>query len=122
MVQKMKIKKPVIDTILGLCQEAYPREIGGILLGKRIVDDFVLVPGQFSMHSIYIRLYDIPIYTNAAGTFHSHPAPQPKPSGADLDFFRRVPGKHLIVTVPYDLNSVHVYDSKGKAQKIEVVE
>lgn len=117
----MKIKKSVLENILGLCKEAYPMEIGGLLLGKPIVDDFVLVPGQFSMHSIYVRLYDIPIYTNIAGTFHSHPAPQPRPSGADLGFFRRIPGLHIIIAKPYDLNSVYVYDSKGKTQELEVI-
>ena len=118
----MKTKKSVLENILGLCREAYPREIGGILLGKKVVDDFVLVPGQFTVHSIYIRMYDIPIYTNVAGTFHSHPGPHPRPSGADLEFFRRIPGTHFVITKPYDLNSVHAYDSKGREQKVEVVE
>ena len=118
----MRIKKEVLENILALCQEAYPMEVGGVLLGKPTIDDFVLVPGEFTIHSIYIRLHDMPIYVNVAGTFHSHPAPHPEPSGADLTFFRRIPGIHIIITTPYDLNSVYVYSAGGKRQKIEVVE
>jgi len=115
----MKIKKQILDNIVGLCKEAYPREIGGILLGKPVVEDFVLVPGRFETHSIYIKMYDIPIYTNVAGTFHAHPSRQAFPSQADLDFFRRIGKEHIIVTEPYDLNSVYAYDVKGR--KIDVV-
>jgi proteasome lid subunit RPN8/RPN11 len=63
----------------------------------------------------------LPIYINSVGTFHSHPINSFKPSNADLDFFSRLGKRHLIVAYPYVPESIGVYDSFGKIEKLEVV-
>ena len=91
-----------------------------MLLGNP-VDDFVLVPGKLSANSIYIQMDQLPIYTNLHGTFHSHPGGIPAPSRADLDLFGRIGKEHMIIAPPFVLNSISVFDSKGKKKKIEIV-
>ena len=116
----MRIKKEVLENILELCRQAYPREIGGILLGVKEVRDFVLLPGEYYGDSIYMQLYNIPIYADAVGTFHSHPGP-PVPSPADLNFFPKMGKQHLIIGWPYSKENVRAYDAEGHPISLEIV-
>lgn len=115
----MIIKKALLKNILILCAEAHPREVGGILLGKPVVDDFLIVPGSFNYSSIYIHMDQIPIYTNLVGTFHSHPSPHNVPSRADLDLFGRIGKEHLIIGYPYNEKSIRAYTSLGKETTLD---
>jgi proteasome lid subunit RPN8/RPN11 len=110
---EFSMKKETAQRILGLCRQAHPYEVGGLLLNSPI-DDFVLVPGTFTENSIWIQMDQIPIYANKAGTFHSHPSPDNRPSRADKDFFGRMGRIHIIVGHPYVLNTMAAYDTKGK--------
>ena len=116
----MKIKKEMVEALLELSREAYPLEVGGILL-NRPVDDLVILPGKFSGNSIQVYMHHIPIYPTLQGTFHSHPSPNNRPSRADLNFFSKMGREHLIISHPYNLNSIAVYDSSGKPTKLEIV-
>ena len=121
----MKISRELLTNLVGLSRQAFPREVGGILLvgekgkDKAIIDDFVLTPGQFYEDSVVVHLENIPIYANATGSFHSHPRGIPLPSKADKDFFSRTGKVHLIIAVPS--NDVGVFDGKGKPLKLDVV-
>ena len=120
----MRMTKELAEKILELCKEAHPIEVGGLLLGKRKnleANDFVIIPGTFQYSSIYIRMDQVPIYPNLIGTFHSHPSPNSRPSGADLDLFGRLGKAHLIFAYAYDLNSVGVYESSGKPSRLELI-
>lgn len=117
----MIIKKGLLEAILELCQNAHPREIGGLLMGKKVVDDYVIVPGKFYNFSIYIRMDQIPIYPDLFGTFHSHPTPNNQPSKADLDYFGRIGKEHVIIAYPYNLNSLQAYDTLGNKVQVKVV-
>lgn len=117
----MIIKKELLLAILELCRNAHPREVGGLLIGKKIVDDYVIVPGKFYDFSIYIRMDQLPIYPNLHGTFHSHPTPDSRPSKADLDFFGRIGKEHIIFAYPYTLNSFQAYDTMGEKAQVKVI-
>jgi len=110
----MKINRSVLQNLCALSKEFHPREVGGILLGRNVINDFVMMPGKFSYGEVLVNMYDVPIYPNMAGTFHSHPTPDARPSRADLSFFSRWGRIHLIIGAPYDLNSVKAYDPQGK--------
>ncbi len=116
----MRIKKEVLEKILALCKEAYPNEVAGILLGTDTVNDFVIMPGEYFEASVYVKTYNIPIYPNAAGTFHSHPGP-PVPSRADLDFFSKTGREHLIIGWPYNLENIRSYDSMGRRAPLQII-
>jgi proteasome lid subunit RPN8/RPN11 len=114
----MKIKRELLEAVLELCRNAHPKEIGGLLIGKKTVDDYVIVPGKFYDFSIYVRMDQLPIYPDLYGTFHSHPTPDSRASKADLDFFGRLGKEHLIIAWPYNLNSFQAYDSLGKKAEV----
>jgi proteasome lid subunit RPN8/RPN11 len=116
----LTIKKKVLSNLLGISREAHPYEVGGLLLGRGAVDDYVLVPGDFTEQSIYIYMDRIPLYPNLVGTFHSHPSPDPRPSRADMNLFSRMGKAHIIIGYPYELNSMRAYDSRGKAMELRV--
>ena len=116
----MRIKREVLERILELCRQAHPREVAGILLGKEEVTDFVLMPGEYFESSVYVRTYNIPIYPDALGTFHSHPGP-PVPSQADLRVFSMTGREHLIIGWPYARNTVRAYNPSGNELPVEVV-
>ncbi|RLG21599.1 metalloprotease [Candidatus Micrarchaeota archaeon] len=117
----VKIKREVIGNLLELCRAAYPNEVGGMLLGKEIIDDFVLTPSEYGPSSIITRMQDMPIYTNIAGSFHSHPTGDNRPSRADLNFFSKTGKYHLIIAYPYTLNKVAAYDVKGRAEELVII-
>jgi proteasome lid subunit RPN8/RPN11 len=116
----LAIRKKVLANLLGISREAHPYEVGGLLLGRGAIEDYVLIPGEFAEQSIYIHMDRIPIYTNLAGTFHSHPSPDARPSRADLNLFGRIGKAHIIIGYPYALNSTRAYDSRGKAIELRV--
>ena len=120
MGEKMKIKKEVIESILELSKEAYPNEVAAILLNDP-VDDFVIMPAEFTTYQVHVKMNLIPIYHNLKGTFHSHPTPNNNPSKADLNFFGKLGREHLIIAYPYSLNSVAVYKSNGEQTELEVI-
>ena len=117
----MQIKRGLVEAILDLCRNAHPREIGGILLGRKVVDDYVIVPGKFYNFSIYIRMDQLPLYPNLNGTFHSHPTPNTSPSRADIEFFGKLGKEHIIFAYPYTLNSFQAYDTFGNKAQVKLV-
>ena len=110
----VKITKKLFKNLAGLAKNAVPNEIGGILLGKEIADDFILFPGEFSNHYIKMNLFNIPIYTNALGTFHSHPIGPLKPSQADLNMFSKIGSFHIIL----NSKDYRCYNNSGKEIKL----
>ncbi len=113
--------KDVLIRILELCKSAYPYEVNGVLLGKKIIDDFILTPSEYGHTHVITRLHEMPIYPSSSGSFHSHPSPNNRPSGADLRSFSRMGNTHLIVGYPYNINNIAVYDSSGKKKELEIV-
>jgi len=116
----MKMKKELVEKILELSKDAYPNEVAGILLNNP-VDDFVIMPAEFSTYQVHIKMNMIPIYPNLYGTFHSHPTPNNNPSKADLKFFTSLGKEHLIIGYPYDLNSIAAYKSNGEKTELVIL-
>ncbi|MFW5902308.1 MAG: Mov34/MPN/PAD-1 family protein [archaeon] len=117
----MKIKEETLEDILQVSKEAYPREVGGILLGKKQVDGFVLIPGRFTSSSVSVKLNQLPIYVNKKGTFHSHPSPSANPSKADISFFSKMGSYHMIIAKPFTEDKIKAYNNKGEEIKIEKI-
>lgn len=118
-----KISIDLLNRLLEISKEAYPREIAGMLLKeKNIINDFVILPGNYNTNSVNMYSNSMPIYTNSVGTFHSHPSPNSNPSKADLNFFAQKAGFHLIIAYPYVFNSIAVYDNAGKPVQLQVVQ
>jgi len=121
-MEKIKIKKETLQDILKVSEEAYPREVGGLLLGKNQINDFVLIPGEFRPKSVRVKLNQLPIYPHKQGTFHSHPSPHPKPSTADRSFFSQMGRYHMIIAKPYKEDSIKAYNNRGQEINLEVTQ
>lgn len=113
----MKISKKLLNNLIELSKNAFPNEVGGILLGKPIANDFVLFPGEFSRHYVKMNLFNIPIYGNTVGSFHSHPNNVLNPSTADLKLFGKVGSFHII----FGMDCFKCYDYSGKELDIEII-
>jgi len=112
-----KITKNLFRNLQELSKSAFPNEVGGILIGKEIINDFVLFPGEFSRHYVSLNLFNLPIYPNMVGTFHSHPSGALNPSPADLKMFSKT-GKFNII---FSMDDFKCYDASGKQIKLEIM-
>jgi len=113
----MKISKKLFVNLAELVKNAFPNEVGGVIFGKEIADDFVLFPAQFSRHYIRMNLFNIPIYSKVIGTFHSHPTGSLRPSQADLQMFFKTGTFHII----FGMENFKCYNSSGKEIKLEIM-
>jgi proteasome lid subunit RPN8/RPN11 len=61
------------------------------------------------------------IFLETAGTVHSHPSGNYRPSGADLEFFRKMGDTHIIIGYPYTETTWQAYNRAGEPIKLEIV-
>jgi proteasome lid subunit RPN8/RPN11 len=122
----MKIKGIARDTlnfILEASKSMAPEEFAGLLQEKDgIITEVLILPGtESSETSAVLRLYMMP-NIKAAGSVHSHPGPNRKPSQADLELFSKTGNCHIIVGHPYDKQSWTCYDREGKVRELQVLD
>jgi proteasome lid subunit RPN8/RPN11 len=121
-----KIRRKCLDLILESSKSTYPNEFGGLLRvdeeKKDTIIELVLLPGTVSgdSHAIF-KLHMMPIDFSIVGTVHSHPSPSPRPSGADLQLFRKHGKVHIIAALPFDEDSWRAYNSSGEDINIIVL-
>ncbi len=119
-----KIKKELLEGVCELAKETYPNEFVSALRAKEgLIYELVLIPGtQSSDRSAVFRIGMLPPDREIVGTVHSHPLPDPRPSGEDFFLFEKYGGVHIIVAYPYDMGSWRSYDSAGEEVKLEVMD
>jgi len=121
----IKIKRTALDFMFELSRNMYPREFIGLLREnkKKEIYEVLLLP-----RSIYgkgfssLDHYMVPYTIKYAGSVHSHPSPNARPSAGDLLSFSRTGGVHIIVAYPFNEGSTGVYNDKGEALEFEVIE
>ncbi|MDD3043614.1 MAG: Mov34/MPN/PAD-1 family protein [Methanosarcinaceae archaeon] len=122
----MEIKGIARDTlhfILEASRSMAPLEFAGLLQEKdRVITEVLLLPGtESSDSSAVLRLYMMP-NVKAAGSVHSHPGPNRRPSKADLRLFSKTGNCHIIVGSPYDRKSWTCYDRAGNVRELPVLD
>jgi len=120
------IKKKCLDLILECAKSSYPKEFGGLLRvdtnEKHTIIELIVLPGTISGDSQAIfRLHMLPIDLTIVGTVHSHPSPSARPSGADLELFRKHGRVHIIAASPFNESSWRAYDFNGEEIDLKVV-
>ena len=123
-VYKVKIKSAALEFILGVSRKFHPHEFGGMLRGKGgVIEEVLVIPATtYGEDFVSTRLDMVPIDRSIIGSVHSHPAPDFRPSDADIAFFGRTGSVHLIVKSPYKgIRDVAAYDGKGKRIDLEPV-
>jgi proteasome lid subunit RPN8/RPN11 len=118
------IKKSMIDFIIEASKDSYPKEFYAKLLQKNgVITEFSIIKTiQGDRHAIPFTYMEPPdIFLQTAGTVHSHPSGNNRPSGADLEFFRKSGDTHIIIGYPYTETTWQVYNRAGEPIELEVV-
>ena len=125
-MKKRKVRGIARDTlhfILEASRSSEPNEFAGLLsVEGDIISDVLILPGtESSRMSALVRLYMLP-NMSVAGSAHSHPSGDLRPSDPDLIFFSRTGDCHLIVGPPFDEGSWICYDGAGKRRDLAVLD
>jgi proteasome lid subunit RPN8/RPN11 len=124
MLKVTGIDRAVLDTINQSARASYPKEfIAALRAEEGIITEILLIPGSLQGDdNATIMFHMIPVDLSVVGTVHSHPGGIPKPSGADLDLFRRHGVVHIITASPFNEHSWRAYDGAGRRRELEVVD
>ena len=125
-MKKKKVRGIARDTlhfIFEASRSSEPNEFAGLLsVEGDIISDVLILPGtENSRMSALVRLYMLP-NMSVAGSAHSHPSSDLRPSEPDLIFFSRTGDYHLIVGPPFDEKSWICYDGAGKRRDLAVLD
>lgn len=119
-----RIRRSVLELIAESARHTHPNEFAGVLRaeGDTIVE-LLLAPNaiQGNRHAIF-SIWNMPVDTSIVGTVHSHPSSVPLPSYADRQFFSSAGNTHIIMAMPYTLDTWRAYDGTGADVHLEVVE
>jgi len=123
-VRKVRgIARDTLRFILEASRSSLPVEFAGLLqVDEEIITEVLILPGtENSRMSALVRLYMLPNMA-VAGSVHSHPSGQLRPSEPDLIFFSRTGDYHIIVGPPFDENSWVCFDGAGKQRDLAVLD
>jgi len=117
------IARDTLQFILEASRSSLPVEFAGLLsVDEDIISDVLIVPGtESSRMSALVRLYMLP-NMHVAGSAHSHPSGDLRPSEQDIIFFSRTGDYHLIVGPPFDMNSWACYDGSGRRRDLALLD
>jgi proteasome lid subunit RPN8/RPN11 len=117
------IARDTLQFILEASRSSLPVEFAGLLqVDGDIISEVLILPGtENSRMSALVRLYMLP-NMQVAGSVHSHPSGDLRPSEPDLLFFSRTGDYHLIVGPPFDEQSWVCYDGRGVRRDLAVMD
>ncbi|MCX8158299.1 MAG: hypothetical protein N3D73_01380 [Candidatus Diapherotrites archaeon] len=121
---RYKIKRSILLSLLAASKKLYPNEFFCLLSAKdkdEIVDEFVVVPAEYSKNSVFIKHWLIPFDKKIVGSLHSHPLGN-NPSFVDLTNFPKFGKIHLITFPPFCINCFAAFDNNGKNVSVEVID
>jgi len=121
---KVRIRRELLEYLLELAKNAYPNEFAGFLREKDgIFEEVLIAPNPHTgPRSIFFDTWMLPYDETINMTVHSHPSPALWPSEADLEFFSKFGGVHIIIAWPFTADNVRAYSSDGREIRIEVVD
>jgi len=115
--EKIIFDREVIDNIIELARQTYPKEFIAFLEGKqrkKVLRVYGLAYQEYfaNEHSTLSKI-NFPLTSSIVGSVHSHPGPSNTPSRADLQFFSKRGLLHLIIKKPYREQDIQGYDAHG---------
>jgi proteasome lid subunit RPN8/RPN11 len=117
------IARSSLEFVIEVSKSSAPREFAGLLRAEAgVIKDVIFLPGtQSSQVSAVLQLYMLP-NLSIAGSVHSHPTSNTRPSRADLALFARIGDYHIIIGAPYTLHSWQCYDASGHVRVLDVLD
>ena len=112
------VDREVLDAVIYYSKQAYPNEFlaffdGEILDKKLYLTSLIFIPGETGATGAVVHTEMLPPTLKYWGSVHSHPGPSAQPSGADLSTFSKNGVFHMIVCLPYSLETFRAYDKYG---------
>ena len=116
---EVRIDREVLESVLYYSKEAYPKEFLAFFDGQikdkiLYITSLIFVPGETCETGAVVHTEMVPINTKYWGSVHSHPGPSARPSDADLITFSKTGYFHMIVCLPYSLETFKAYDRYGE--------
>lgn len=117
------ITERVLRMVMESAKDAYPNEFAaGMREIDGIISELIMVPGTVTNHrKALLKLHHLPIDYSIVGVVHSHPSPNITPSREDLTMFGRYGRVHIIVGMPFDMNSWRAYNYDAKIIDLPVL-
>lgn len=115
---EVRVDSEVLDSVIYYSKKAYPNEFLAFFDGKiqdkiLYITGLLFVPGETCETGALVHTELIPMSTKYMGSVHSHPGPSARPSGPDLSTFSKYGYFHMIVCLPYSLETFKAYDRYG---------
>ncbi len=115
---EVRVDREVLESVIYYAKQAYPNEFLAFFDGKIIdkilyITSLIFVPGETCETGAVVHTEMIPMNTKYWGSVHSHPGPSAMPSEADLKTFSKNGYFHMIVCLPYSLETFKSYDRYG---------
>jgi len=117
------ITTAALEFMLHAARNTYPDEFAALLRKnkKGQISEVLVIPQTiYGEDFSSINFYNVAYTSGHCGSVHSHPSRDPRPSRADLAFFKASGDTHIIIAYPFTPNALRAYDSKGKALPIKI--
>lgn len=116
--KEVRVDREVLESVIYYSKKAYPNEFLAFFDGEikdkiLYITGLIFLPGETSNTGAVIHTEMIPMNTKYWGSVHSHPGPSARPSDADLKTFSRNGYFHMIVCLPYSIETFKSYDRYG---------
>ena len=116
---EVRVDREVLESVIYYAKQAYPNEFLAFFDGKikdkiLYITSLIFVPGETCETGAVVHTELIPMNSKYFGSVHSHPGPSARPSGADLKTFSRYGYFHMIVCLPYSLETFKSYNRYGE--------
>ena len=117
--REVRVDREVLESVIYYSKKAYPNEFlaffDGVIKDKVLyITGLIFLPGETCETGAVVHTELIPMNTRYMGSVHSHPGPSARPSDADLVTFSRHGYFHMIVCLPYSLETFKSYDRYGE--------
>lgn len=116
---EVRVDREVLESVIYYSKKAYPNEFLAFFDGQikdkiLYITGLLFVPGETCETGAVVHTELIPMNTKYMGSVHSHPGPSASPSDADLMTFSRHGYFHMIVCLPYSLETFKSYNRYGE--------
>lgn len=116
---EVRVDREVLESVIYYAKQAYPNEFLAFFDGQikdkiLYITSLIFVPGETCETGAVVHTELIPMNSKYFGSVHSHPGPSAMPSSADLRTFSRYGYFHMIVCLPYSLETFKSYNRYGE--------
>ena len=117
--KEVRVDREVLESVIYYSKQAYPNEFLAFFDGQikdkiLYITSLLFIPGETCETGAVVHTELIPMTTKYFGSVHSHPGPSAMPSDADLKTFSKYGYFHMIVCLPYSLDTFKSYDRYGQ--------